>query len=261
MDIGMPTLIENKSAEESAKLCAELGLVFVELNMNLPMYQPDTMDIKNLLMLKQKYGIYFTIHLDENSDPAYFNSKVAEAYTETVLQTIEIAEKLSCPLLNMHMSRGVYFTLPDKKIYLYSQYIDSYLSRLEHFRNACEKHINNVLISLENTDGFMDFQKRGIELMLQSKCFSLTYDVGHNHCAANADRSFIDAHSDRLAHMHLHDAKGKACHLALGDGEIDIAEKLSLAKTHNCRIVLETKTAEGLSLSAKKLNEYKKAMH
>lgn len=39
MDFGMPILIENKSLEKNVDLCRELGLQFVELNMNLPEYQ------------------------------------------------------------------------------------------------------------------------------------------------------------------------------------------------------------------------------
>ena len=34
MDFGMPTLIENKTLEENIALCKELGLQFIELNMN-----------------------------------------------------------------------------------------------------------------------------------------------------------------------------------------------------------------------------------
>lgn len=41
--------------------------------------------------------------------------KVAAAYTETVLQTVAHAKQLSIPVLTMHLSRGVYFTLPEKK--------------------------------------------------------------------------------------------------------------------------------------------------
>lgn len=34
MDFGMPTLIENRDLEGNISLCKELGLQFVELNMN-----------------------------------------------------------------------------------------------------------------------------------------------------------------------------------------------------------------------------------
>ncbi|NLD02077.1 MAG: sugar phosphate isomerase/epimerase, partial [Clostridiales bacterium] len=41
MDFGMPTLIELYSLSDTVSLCKTLGLRFVELNMNLPWYQPD----------------------------------------------------------------------------------------------------------------------------------------------------------------------------------------------------------------------------
>ena len=36
---GMPTLIECDSLDETIKLCNELKLDFIEINMNLPQYQ------------------------------------------------------------------------------------------------------------------------------------------------------------------------------------------------------------------------------
>lgn len=36
VQLGMPALIEIKSIEACAALCRELGLQFIELNMNLP---------------------------------------------------------------------------------------------------------------------------------------------------------------------------------------------------------------------------------
>ena len=66
VDLGMPTLLEAAGAEESAALCAELGLQFVELNMNLPEYaDPAHMDREKLCALRVKYGVYFTLHLVE----------------------------------------------------------------------------------------------------------------------------------------------------------------------------------------------------
>lgn len=35
---GMPTLIQCESLEECIALCKELGLDFIEINMNLPQY-------------------------------------------------------------------------------------------------------------------------------------------------------------------------------------------------------------------------------
>ena len=86
MRFGMPILIEMKSTESYAALCRELGLAFVELNMNLPEYQAENLDVVRFREIADKYGIYYTIHLDENLCPCDFNNKVAAAYTKTVNQ-------------------------------------------------------------------------------------------------------------------------------------------------------------------------------
>ena len=80
MDFGMPTLVELANTERNAALCAELGLRFVELNMNLPEYA-DVAGIDRSLLrsLAEKYGVYFTLHLDERMDVCDFNPLVRAA--------------------------------------------------------------------------------------------------------------------------------------------------------------------------------------
>lgn len=256
---GMPTLIETSKLEECAKLCAELGLDFIEINMNMPQYQLDKIDVDYFKSIADKYSIYYTIHLDENLNVSDFNPYVAQAYTKTVADTIEIAKQLSVKVINMHMARGVYFTLPDRKVYLFSEYKEQYLKSIVSFRNMCETAIGDadIKICIENCDGYEDFQKEAIELLLESNVFALTFDVGHNHGIGGTDEEFIMKHIDRLHHIHLHDAQGKKNHLALGTGEMDIGKYISLANKHNCRAVLETKTIEGLKLSVEWLKGYK----
>ena len=73
MQFGMPTLIENKTLEENIALCKELGLNFIELNMNFPEYQTDRLeDTAKLIALAEEADIYYTIHLDENLNIADF---------------------------------------------------------------------------------------------------------------------------------------------------------------------------------------------
>ncbi|MBR3767636.1 MAG: sugar phosphate isomerase/epimerase [Clostridia bacterium] len=251
MSFGMPTLIETSTFPECAKLCAELGLDFIELNMNMPQYQLQKIDADYFRSIAEKHGIYYTIHLDENLNVCDFNSYVAEAYRKTVADTIEIAKQLNIKVLNMHMAKGVYFTLPDRKVLLFSEYKEQYLKSIADFRDMCEIAIgeNDIKICIENCDGYEDFQKEAIELLLKSKVFALTFDVGHNHGAGGTDEKFILKHKDRLKHIHLHDAQDSKNHLALGIGEMDIEKYLSLAKELNCRVVLETKTIDGLKQS------------
>ena len=71
---------------------------------------------------------------------------------------------------------------------------------------------------------------------------------------------FILAREDRLIHFHIHDGSEQPPrnHLALGDGEIDLAARLRLAEAHNCRCVLETKTVDALTRSVAWLAENRK---
>lgn len=248
---GMPTLIETSALEECAKLCAELGLDFIELNMNMPQYQLDKIDVDYFKSIANKYGIYYTIHLDENLNISDLNPYVAEAYIKTVADTVEIAKQLSIKVINMHMARGVYFTLPDRKVYLFSEYKEQYLKSIVAFRNMCENAIGDadIKICIENCDGYEDFQKEAIEMLLESKVFALTFDVGHNHGIGGTDEEFVMKHKNRLHHIHLHDAEGTKNHLALGTGEMNIEKYINLANEHNCRAVLETKTIDGLKQS------------
>ena len=215
---------------------------------------------------KQKVGLYSLIHvgmqilykkftsfyLDENLNVSDFNKKVAAAYLETVLETIELAKKLDVPILNMHLSKGVYFTMPQHKIYLFNVYIETYLSSIESFRNKCEQAIgdSNIKICIENSDGYdQDFLIRGLTLLLKSKAFGLTFDIGHNAGIGGGDEAVILGHESKLCHMHIHDAMGKKNHLPLGTGELDLSKYFDIANKNNCRVVLETKTIEGLRQS------------
>ena len=247
VEYGMPTLIELSSIDECVEICKELGLQFIEINMNMPEYQVDRLD-NQALKEASKQRIYFTFHLDENFNIADFNNKIALAYMDTMLSTIEIAKEIGSPIINMHMTPGVYFTMPGENVYLFEQYNDFYRNALAKFREQCEKYASgsNVKICIENGNGYLPFMKDGINLLLQSDIFQLTYDIGHEYCASEKDESFILANKDRLHHMHIHDAKGRNSHLVLGTGEIDIKEKLQLAISQNCRCVLETKTVSGL---------------
>ena len=67
MQFGMPTLIENRTLKENAILCRELGLRFIELNMNFPEYRMDCLEqVSELVGIAEQYRLYYTIHLDEN---------------------------------------------------------------------------------------------------------------------------------------------------------------------------------------------------
>ena len=254
-DLGMPALLELPELADCGRLCRELGLQFIELNMNLPRYQPGRISPALLREIAGEYGVYYTIHLDENLNVSDWNPYVADAYVRTVIETIQLAAALQIPILNMHLPRGVYFTLPDKKVFLFDRFRGAYLAGLAAFREKCGAAVSgaDVRICIENTDGFLDFQAEAIDLLLQSPVFGLTWDIGHSHSAGYRDEAFLLRRRERLLHFHVHDGKGPKNHLPLGAGEIDIEKYLALAGSLGCRIVLETKTAEGLRQSVRQL--------
>ncbi len=259
MQFGMPTLLETRSLEECAALCRELGLQFIELNMNLKQYQAADLDVKAFADIARRYGIFYTIHLDENLNPCDFNPLVAKAYTDTALMTIEAAKQLQVPILNMHLSHGVHFKMPDEKIYLFDAYLDTYRNSMLAFRDACEEAIagSGIRLCIENTDGHHHlFAQEALQLLLESDVFALTFDIGHNHGIGGGDENIILQYESKLCHMHMHDAVGKACHLALGTGEIDLEKYFELARKLDLSIVLETKTIEGLRRSVAYVDAY-----
>lgn len=97
--------------------------------------------------------------------------------------------------------------------------------------------------------------RKGLGLLLESSAFALTFDIGHNAAANYTDEPLIMEYEDRLYHMHIHDVNGRNNHLILGDGKVDILKYLALAKVHDCRAVLEVKTANGLRQSKAWLKE------
>ena len=64
--------------------------------MNLPQYQPDRIDVPHFQAVAAQYGIFYTIHLDENLNVSDFNPYIAEGYRRTVTETIALAKAQSC---------------------------------------------------------------------------------------------------------------------------------------------------------------------
>jgi len=256
MEFGMPYLIETTTVEDAAALCRELGLRFVELNRNFPVCQ--RAEARELLALKDRYGIDFTLHIEEECDPFTFNPLVRRAWRESFLAALELAKAAKMPIVNMHMPHGVYITLPERKAILYEEYFEQYMAEVLSFREMCEKALigTGIRIGVENTDGFYPNEIKAVEALLESTVFGLTLDVGHSHGVADKDISLYERHSSRLIHMHGHDALGRKNHLALGDGEIDLRGRFAWAQRNHARVVLETKTIAALRQSVARLQKY-----
>ena len=251
MNFGMPTLLELDSIEKNVLLCDELGLDFIEINMCMPEYQPGNIDETLFGRLKEQHGIEYTFHFPDHFNPFDFNPYIAEGWYRTTEQVIVLAKKLGSKIINMHLATGDYFTMPDKRIYLFDKYIEKYFASVHEFRNFCDEMIGseNITICIENCSGFTDYHKSALDILLAGNKFGLTLDIGHSRSCNFSDETFIKANSGRLRHMHIHDAIGKTNHLPLGEGELDINSYLEFGQSHTCTFVLETKTIAGLKKS------------
>ncbi len=252
LKFGAPTMVEMETLEQAAQVCTELNLDFLELNINFPQYLLKELDVKKLRDLSEKHGIFYTLHLDDEMSIADFNPYIAEGYCKTVYDAIELSKTLGIRKLNMHMSRGAKYTLPDRVIYFFEAYEKEYLERIRAFREECTKRIGDadITICVENTAGFLPFQQKAVELLLESPVFGLTFDIGHNYCSGDMDEAFILSHKDRLKHFHIHDCvEGKKDHRTLGTGVLDVERYLALAEELGCTAVVETKTVESLKQS------------
>jgi sugar phosphate isomerase/epimerase len=252
LKFGAPTMVEMENLRQGAEVCRKLDLDFLELNINFPQYLLKNLDVDTLRRLSEEYGIFYTLHLDDEMSIADFNPYIADGYCQTVYDAIELAKDLGITRLNMHLSRGAKYTLPDKVIYFFEAYEEDYLARVRNFRDACEKRIGDadITICVENTAGFLPFQRRAVEILLESPVFGLTFDIGHNFCAGDMDEEFILSHADRLKHFHIHDCLAeRKDHRTLGTGVLDVKRYLALAEKLECTAVVETKTVESLAES------------
>lgn len=258
MEFGMPTLLELNDLQANINLALALKLGFIEINCNVPEFQVDRMDPLDLVRITEKTGIRFTFHLDEFMSITDPNLSISEAYINSVLQSIEFAKKAGISSLTLHVINGVVFTLPHKKVYVYEKYKDYYLSRLRSFRDRVTIAIGSAPISvnIENVAGFEPYMREGIELLLESPVFGLTYDCGHNARYDQIDWDFIQKHADRIRHMHVHDVKGKSDHQPFGTGDLDILAEINFAAQSASRAVIEVKTAESLTKAVATLRTY-----
>ena len=260
MKFGMPTLVECSDIRECCDVALSCGLDFVELNMSFPQYQPQSLKVDDVAAFMRETGLFFTIHADEMMNPFDFNDKVSACYFDTMRDTLRFAVALRVPVINMHLLKGVYVTLPGKVILLNDVYREKYIEKVKQFIKMCDDELDgtDTVIAIENVDSnpFTESQLEALALFMESPHFALTLDTGHELCLGFADSHVFETYPERLAHMHLHDARGKSAHLPLGTGDVDIAARMGMLREGQTCLI-EVKTIAGLRESVEYLRMHK----
>ena len=258
--LGMPALLELPSVEANVELSRKLGLSFVELNMNLPAFRPGALPAERLLALTEETGVGFTLHLPEEVDLASFHPSIREGHLHCCKNAIRWAGEFGVNLVNLHLNSGVYFSLPHRRVWIYEKHCDQFVSLLGNsfckLGNLAQEL--GITVCIENTGNFsFGFVQTALDSLLKS-CggwLGLTWDIGHDAAAGFNDTPVFEKFQDRIGHVHLHDCDGKLNHQVLFSGNVDVSAMLSLARKLNVGVVIETKTAEALVESVRRLDE------
>ena len=244
MKFGMPTLVECRDIFECRDAAKKYGLDFIEINMSFPQYQPHTLKVEELLKITERDGIFYTIHADEMLNPFDFNPLVSECYFGVMRDTIRFAKAVGVPVINMHLLKGVYVTLPGEVILLSDVYFKEYEEKVRQFVKMCEDEIGDapLKICIENVDS-NPFTKSQLAVMphfMKSPVFALTLDTGHELCLSAVDAPVFSEYPEKLLHLHLHDAHGKSAHLPLGSGDVAIKDRLAKLVGETCLVEVKT---------------------
>lgn len=248
MKLGMPTLVEYNSIYENTKLCKNLGLNFVELNLDLPYCFPEHSNLKEI---KQEFNIDYTIHLSEKIDIGDLNSNLREFYISEIERIINWGvTQANIKKYNLHIDPGIHFSLPDKKIFIYEQYLKDYQ---EAVNKSCIKLSEmakkyNVIILFENVK-IESYTKYAIDIIAKYDNLFFTLDLGHNIRYGNTAKNLFLQYPKKIQHIHMHDYDGNKDHQQLGSGLLNIKEEISYAAKNDIDVLIEVKREEELKNS------------
>ncbi len=149
--------------------------------------------------------------------------------------------------------------MPDGKVALYEVYKSSIFKSWLIFVTSVTAAIGeaNIVFSWKTAaiTGGAGLCGKAWICCSKARCSPCALTLVHNAAADYTDEQAIMERANRLCHMHIHDARGHVNHLPLGEGDVDLLKYLDLAKSHDCRAVLEVKTAAGLRSAVDWLTE------
>ncbi|MGM9669832.1 MAG: sugar phosphate isomerase/epimerase family protein [Faecousia sp.] len=248
MKLGMPLLYEYGSIAENLRLARELALDFVELNLNFG-YCRREMEAGTVQPLLERYGIRATLHFYDEADLGSY-PEVVDAYM-TLLERYCRAGRGYVESVNLHLCPGPVVTIAGEKHYIYDKEYDDYIVRLLENLHRAERicRDNGMDMVVENTDYLPPFT-RGAYRAMCAEGFRFCYDIGHDHTGGDVLDEIRREVPLQFREFHFHDGKdGKKCHLALGEGEIDLKKFKALAASSDAWVNLEVKQSADLRSS------------
>jgi sugar phosphate isomerase/epimerase len=153
--------------------------------------------------------------------------------------------------MNVHLCPGPVVTISGVKNYIYEKEFDEYIKRFIENLHRAEKICNTygIRMVIENTDNIPSYTKKTYKAMYDAG-FKFCYDIGHDHLSYDIVQSVLEEIPLEFQEFHFHDGKDrKKCHLALGEGTIDLKKFKELTIKHDAWVNLEVKQALDLRIS------------
>lgn len=246
----MPILVELHSLKENIQLCQKLNLDFIELNLDIPYCFPENMDSK--LLTENN----FTIHLSEKVDVGELNNSLREFYLHEIEKLISFGTKQNIFKYNLHLDPGIHFSLPDRKVFIYEEYLSDYLKA---YKNSCDilsdiANKYNAIILFENVK-METYTLKAIEIISNYDNLFFTLDLGHNIRYKNMAKEQFLKYDNKIKHIHLHDFNGSNDHQELFTGLLNIKQELAFCESNNLDVLIEVKRKEELINSVHKLHQ------
>ena len=225
-----------RSPEEVMSLY-DLGLQFAEIPISHPSKFMPLVPIYE--SLQKELGLYYLCHGPKEGDPNDVET-LNQVYLPKVIELFPIMQNLSMQLLTIHLWLDQRFVRKE-----------SLLSKLSILKRIVEKAAEyQVTVCIENlSEEASDMEPAFREI----PSLRMTLDLGHGEllCEKNRSLGFIEKHSDRIKHVHLHDNRGgnshtDDLHLPPGEGVIDFKELFeALRRIHyDHTVTLELKPHE-----------------
>lgn len=247
----MPILVEFHSLEENIELSKKLNLDFIELNMDIPYCFLDNINT-NILSNNN-----FTIHLSEKFDVGELNNSLREFYLNEIEKIISFGTRFNIIKYNLHLDPGIHFSLPDKKIFIYEEYLDdykkSYIKSCNILSDIAKKY--NATILFENVK-IESYTLEAIDIISTYDNLFFTLDLGHNIRYNNIAKNKFMNFNNKIKHIHMHDFNGIKDHQELFTGLLDVKNELNFCKNKNLDVLIEVKRKEELINSVNNLKSY-----
>lgn len=207
---------------QEVRWAAEHGFDFIDLTLEGPAAQVETLDVAGLEEVLRATGIGIIGHT-----PWYlpFGSPVPQVRAGAIAAveaTFEPLARLGAQYVNVHVDRGIHAFDYDATLGWNAQSFGRLAAHAEPF---------GLTVIIENVVNTYNTAKAFRVLLAAHPALRLHLDIAHASVKGEKTADFLKAHSAKLVHVHVSDNKRvNDDHLPLGVGIIDWTEQLGLLK-------------------------------